>query len=128
MAGKKRKIQDYRELADRYFSQCDEMNSYYEPKASIVKPYTLSGLLCELGMSREAFRSLSKTREGRRFADYVLMRIEAFIEENALAGRISSSAAASSLKYSFGWNEKEKLQEDETVKICLSDEAKKLGE
>ena len=110
MVKKRINIQECRELADKYFSRCDEMNAVCDPKTPLAKPYTLSGLLCELEMSREAFRSLSKRREGRRFVDYVLMKIEAFIEENALSGRISSSAAASSLKYSFGWSDRERYR------------------
>ena len=56
------------------------------------------------------------------------MKIEAFIEENALAGRISANAAQNSLKYSFGWNEKEKVQEDgKSITVSLSEEAKDLA-
>ena len=121
-------IEHYRVLAQEYFDYCDRVNSSCEPKAPLSKPYTLTGLLCALGLTREAFYCLEKTREGRRFVEYALMKIEAFIEENALSGRLSASAAASSLKYSFGWNEKDKLHEEETVKICLSDEVKRLGE
>ena len=129
LAAKKRKINYYKELAEKYFKECDELNKGCEGKIPIVKPYTLSGLLCALGIGRESFHDLGKTREGRLFVEYVLMKIEAVIEENALSGKLSASAAASSLKYSFGWNEKEKDREEEgSIKICLSEEAKRLGE
>ena len=127
MVKKIKSIARYKELAEKYFSECDAVNSTCEPKMPLAKPYTLSGLLCALGLTRDGFYSLEKTREGRQFVEFVLMKIEAFIEENALSGRLSASAAASSLKYSFGWNEKEKTS-DEPIKISLSDEAKKLGE
>ena len=127
MVKKIKSITQYRELSEKYFSECDSVNSACEPKMPLAKPYTLSGLLCALGLTREAFYSLEKSRDGRQFVEYVLMKIEAFIEENALSGRLSASAAQSSLKYSFGWNEKEKTT-DESIKISLSDEAKKLGE
>ena len=128
MIKRNKRIEYYRNLAEEYFDYCDKVNSVCEPKAPIAKPYTLTGLLCALGLTREAFYCLEKTREGRRFVEYALMKIEAFIEENALSGRLSASAAASSLKYSFGWNEKDKPHEEETVKICLSEDVKRLGE
>jgi len=125
---KKKSIKCYARAAEKYFAECDTVNSACEPKSPLAKPYTLSGLVCALGLTRDNFFSLGKTREGRRFVEYALARIEAFIEENALSGRLSASAAQSSLKYSFGWNDKEKEHEEESVKITLSDEAKRLGE
>lgn len=129
MINKQHSISYYRKLAREYFAECDAANSGGNEKNQIVKPYTLTGLLCALELNREAFYQLEKTREGRRFVEYTLMKIEAFIEENALAGRLSASAAQNSLKYGFGWNEKEKQQDDnKTITVSLSDEAKELAQ
>ena len=57
-------------------------------------------------------------------------RIEAFIEENALTGELSINAAANSLKYNFGWGEKQyKSEQQETgcVTVTLSPEAADLA-
>lgn len=128
MAGRKRIIQSYVEAAERYFDVCDKANALCEPKMPLAKPYTLSGLLCCLGISRKAFFALEGTRDGRLFVNHVLTKIEAFIEENALSGRLSASAAQSSLKYSFGWGDKEKDDEDEKITVTLTPEARRLAE
>lgn len=126
MTGRTRSIATYKKLADEYFSSCDNANSASSTK--IVKPYTLSGLLCALALTREQFFSLGDSREGRRFVNYVILKIEAFIEENALSGKLSASAAANSLKYSFGWNEKAESTQEGSFSVSLSDEASRLGE
>ena len=128
LAAKKRRIQEYAEAAEHYFAVCDEANSQCEPKMPLAKPYTLSGLLCCLGISRKAFFALEGTRDGRVFVNHVLTKIEAFIEENALSGRLSASAAQSSLKYSFGWGDKERDGEDEKITVTLTPEARRLAE
>ena len=124
---KKSKIEYYKRLAKKYFSSCDEANSACAEKAPLAKPYTLSGLLGALELSREDFFDIGRTKAGKEFITGVMMKIEAFIEENALSGRLSSSASQSSLKYSFGWNEKEKPADD-SITVSLSDEVKLLGE
>lgn len=121
-------IKSYKKKADEYFALCDSENSAIDKKLPLAKPYTLSGLLCALELTRDGFYSLKNTREGRIFVDFTLMKIEAYIEENALSGRISASAAASSLKYCFGWNDKEHFERNENVSVFLSNEAKELGE
>ncbi len=128
MIKKRKSMEQYRKLANKYFSDCDAANAECSEKGPLAKPYTLSGLLCALELTKENFHSLSKTREGRKFVEYTLMKIEAFIEENALSGRLSSSAAQNSLKYSFGWSDKDKVTEDKTITINLSEEARSLGE
>ena len=51
---------------------------------------------------------------------------EAYIEENALAGRLSATAAINSLKEHFGWQTKEETEESFMVE--LSEDARRLGE
>lgn len=128
MIKRRRTLEHYQRLAKKYFNDCDKANAECGEKAPLAKPYTLSGLLCALELDRDNFRSLDKTRKGRMFVNYVLMKIEAFIEENALSGRISASAASNSLKYSFGWSDKEKTNEDRSITVSLSEDAKRLGE
>ena len=129
LINRRRTIEQYQKLAKKYFAECDEANAACSEKAPLAKPYTLSGLLCALGIDRDGFKSLESTRNGRMFVRNVLTKIEAFIEENALSGRISAAAASNSLKYSFGWNDKDnKTAENGSISISLSDEAKKLGE
>ena len=117
---------EYRKRADRYFLKCDTANS--ENDSKIVKPYTLSGLLCEMGITKEQFFSLGEKRDGRALVNYLILKIEAFIEENALSGKLSASAAANSLKYSLGWCEKVEDDDSSNIIVSLSKDAEELGE
>ena len=120
------KIEVYKKAAEKYFSQCDTANEEAAPKIS--KPYTLSGFLSAVELTREQFFSLGKTRNGQRFINATLMKIEAFIEENALNGKLSASAAANSLKYSLGWDGTGDSDRENSIVVSLSENAKALGE
>lgn len=108
-----------------YFSMCDRLNESADKKP--VKPYTVSGLLYYLDMSKNEFEGLCESRALSKIIGGAKRRIEAYIEENALSGRISSSASINSLKEHFGWNEKDGSDEADVFSIELCDEAKKLG-
>lgn len=119
-------LSTYKSRAEEYFRKCDEANS--TDKTKIVKPYTLSGLLCALGITKEQFFSLSKRRDGRELVNYLVLKIEAFIEENALSGKLSANAAVNSLKHSLGWNDKSEEADSESITVTLCDDIKRLGE
>ena len=123
-----RNVEAYRRKAEAYFAACDSLNTASSGGKMIPKPYTLSGLLCELSLTREQFKSLAKSRKGRAFVNWAMLKIETFIEENALSGSIAATAAANSLKYNFGWNEKPEEDTDKGVLVTLTGEAEKLGE
>lgn len=111
---------------DEYFNRCDMAN---EGSGKVIKPYTLSGLLCHLNLSSQELSELCKVREIRRIISAAKLRIESHIEENALNGKLSGSAAINSLKCNFGWNEK--VSKEEPVKalsIVLEDDLGTLGE
>ncbi len=114
-------------LVDSYFLYCDAMN---EERGELVKPYTLSGLISYLEITREEFARLAATKKYSSLLMYAKGKIEAFIEENALIGELSANASANSLKYNFGWGEKQDKSEKETggsVNITLSRELAELG-
>ncbi|MBR4979022.1 MAG: hypothetical protein IKX77_00530 [Clostridia bacterium] len=111
---------------DAYFAKCDGQNG-----DRIRKPYTLSGLLCELNMTRAQFEKLYAKPKYMQTFTSALSKIEAFTEEYALTGALSASAAANSLKYNFGWGEqREKSASDEqkSIKIILDGELLRLAE
>ncbi len=111
---------------NEYFLECDRMNGD-DKKAQ--KPYTLSGLLFHLGMSQEELLSLCESRLHRRIINNAKLRIEAFIEENALNGRLASTAAINSLKYNFGWSDKKPDEQSYGgLSIVLEGDAEKLSE
>ncbi len=110
---------------EEYFNRCDAANA---DAKKVTKPYTLSGLLCHLGLTQSELDELCETRTLRRIINSAKLRIEAHIEENALNGKLSGTAAINSLKCNFGWNEKpQKDEQIKTLSIVLEDDADDLG-
>jgi len=110
-----------------YFDRCDELNT---GQKDIVKPYTLSGLLCHLSITRSEFDRMLKSRAYAPILTKALAKIEAFIEENSLTGGLSVNAASNSLKYNFGWGEKQNRDEGEgpgKVIISLGEDAERIA-
>lgn len=112
---------------DEYFRLCDEKNQDAERERRAIKPYTMSGLLYHLDLSAEELDALCADRVLSRLICGAKRRIEAYIEENTLNGRLASSAAINSLKAHFGWNDKEPEKADGPLEVMLSDEADRLG-
>ena len=111
---------------DAYFAECDAAN---ESEKKTVKPYTLSGLLCFLDLSSEELDALCAHRSLRPVIGSAKRKIEAYIEENALSGKLSGRAAINSLKANFGWNDKGNEKADVgSVEVVLSEEAAALGQ
>lgn len=102
-----------------YFALCDSVNT---GQKSIVKPYTVSGLINSLGLTRGEFERLASNKKYSGSISAAKAKVEAFIEENALTGGLSSNAAANSLKYNFGWGEKNLCEEisTQTKSIIIS--------
>lgn len=111
-----------------YFDACDAAN---QNKAKAEKPYTLSGLLYHLNLSASELSELEQIRTLRPIIGTAKRKIEAYIEENALCGRLASTAAINSLKANFGWNEKSDgaLSDGSGgFEVVLTDEAEELGQ
>ncbi|MBE6680878.1 MAG: hypothetical protein E7600_01155 [Ruminococcaceae bacterium] len=127
MNKKNERFIDLEQRINDYFLYCDAVN---ESKEEMVKPYTLSGLLCYIGISRQEFEKISKTKRYQKLISRAKSKIEAFIEENALTGELSISAATNSLKYNFGWGEKADRNESEEhgpLTVVLSPETQEFA-
>ncbi len=110
---------------NEYFEMCDAANDSVSGKYA-AKPYTLSGLLFYLDMSEDELCELERQRSLCRIIGSAKRRIEAYIEENALSGKLASTAAINSLKARFGWNDKTEAQAS-GYEILLDEEAARLG-
>lgn len=116
-----------------YFDECDSINmsASGSGEKKIRKPYTLSGLLCELCMTRGEFEKLGTRPNFAKLYMSALSKIEAFTEEHALTGALSATAAANSLKYNFGWGDAKRTNDEETeksIKIILDGDLVRLAE
>lgn len=110
-----------------YFEMCDRLNSADEKKPA--KPYTLSGLLCYIGLSEDELSEMCSVRRIEKLVNAAKLRIESYIEENALNGKLSATAAVNSLKAHFGWNDKSpKDDPPQSFSVMLDSESDKLGE
>ncbi len=111
-----------------YFYDCDSQND----EKKIRKPYTLSGLLCKLEMTKDELRKYIAKPNFKRLFEKALAKIEAFTEEYALTGALSASAAANTLKFNFGWNDAKHKDEDagveKSIKIILDGDLVRLAE
>lgn len=113
----------FKKACDGYFALCDERNS-----EKLKKPYTVSGLCLHLKITRAELEKLSKKRKLSAICKETFLKIESFIEENALLGALANNPALYSLKYNFGWTDKpQKSSEEETknIKITLDGECDK---
>ena len=120
----------YRDLETKigdYFLYCDSIN---EGKTKLQKPYTMSGFLCYVGLTMSEFERLSQIKRHKALLESAKAKIEAFIEENALTGSLSCNASLNSLKYYFGWGEKQDKKsesEENDISISLSPEMTSLA-
>lgn len=115
---------------NEYFMFCDQTNSGRNEATKIAKPYTLSGLLYSAGITKDEFIVLLGGK-GAGIAKMALLRIESFIEENTLSGRISPQAAINTLKFSPLPDEFDADKKSEGTReliITMDDELRTLGE
>lgn len=131
--GRKKSLEtkELEQRIERYFEKCDEQNFGEKDAKKIRKPYSLSGLLCDIELSRSEFESMNLSRRYGHVLNKALARIEAFTEENALTGSISASAAANSLKYNFegGFQNAEDVSDGaRSIKIILDEDMMRLAE
>ncbi len=102
--------------ATDYFTACDNEN----------RPYSLSGLCLALNITKKRFAKLKDDRDFSDAVEMALLKIEAYIEENSMAGEINGTLALAMLKENFGWGEKPVLTA-EKVEVLLSEEVKALA-
>lgn len=113
---------------EQYFELCDSLNNAAEKDKKQVKPYTLSGLLFYLDIGEAELEKLCESRAHARVINAAKRRIEAYIEENALNGRLASTAAINSLKEHFGWSGGDKNGEQNLpIEIFLDKDCDSLG-
>ena len=127
------KLSELEKRIEQYFDECDARNAGITEKKKdekIPKPYTMSGLLYHIGLTKKEFETLMAKKNFAPVLKSAKARIEAFIEEKALSGELSNNASQGSLKYYFGWGEKDGcMQDDEKriIHISLSDETRELA-
>lgn len=90
-----------------------------------TRPYTLSGLCLALDIPKRVFRSLRADKDYSQAVEMALLKIEAYIEENSISGRIGGTLALAILRENFGWGEQ--AQGQGPVEVLLSEEAERYA-
>ncbi len=126
--------------AAAYFRTCDEgvatascdtcSVEFGDEKCAVCRkkkkrPYTISGLCLAVGITKREFGELKKNKCFSDAVEMALLKIEAYIEENSIAGMINGTLALAILKEHFGWGEKTEMPD--TVTVVMSEEADELA-
>lgn len=89
------------------------------------RPYTLSGLCLALGITKRKFTALKGDQSFADAVEMALLKIEAYIEENSIAGHISGTLALAILRENFGWGEK--TESVDRLEVVMSEEVGSLA-
>ena len=89
------------------------------------RPYTLSGLCLELGIPKREFAALRRDRAFAEAVEMALLKIEAYVEENSIAGQINGTLALAILRENFDWGEK--TESAERLEVVMRGEADTLA-
>lgn len=131
---------DFAKRAAKYFQDCDKGRAtaacgkcdaaFGDDKCMICekkrsKPYTVSGLCLALGITKRKFAVLKNDKSFAEAVEMALLKIEAYIEENCIAGDIGGTLALALLKEHFGWGEKDDTPD--TITVLMSEEANTLA-
>ncbi len=90
-----------------------------------LRPYTISGLCLAVGITKHEFAGLKRDQSYAEAVEMALLKIEAYIEENSIAGAINGTLALAILREHFGWGASEKPAD--TVTVVMSKEAEELA-
>src|SRR5574344_655238 len=113
----------FQKKTDEYFKMCDEKE----------KPYTITGLCLYLDICRDTLIEYEK-REG--FIDTIKRaknKVENYVEENSLMGKLNPTVSIFNLKNNFGWKDKTEIETNQNIKVdnpyknLTEEELKKLA-
>jgi len=98
----------------------NDINKYFKDCKKDDRPFTMSGLAVALHMSRQSLINYSNKDEFFDTIKEARQKVEAQLEENALANKTNSIFTIFNLKNNFGWRD--------TVEVKADEETSKLDE
>lgn len=101
---------------DEYFNYCDDNN----------KPYTVSGLALFLDTNRQTLVNYEKEAGYEAFFDTIKKakaRIENYLEEGMLSGKVNVVAGIFNAKNNYGWKDKQEIETNISgnIEVTFSD-------
>ena len=131
--GRPRKFQTAEELLNAvngFFAYCDsEKETSVNDKGqvkTIQKPYTMSGLCVYLGITKETWSQYSKLSKYAEVTTMAKLRVENYVEENSLTGKINPIMSIFNLKNNFSWTDRIDINTNIQPEQLNAGEVKKL--
>ena len=104
-------IEEFNTKVAEYFNMCDSTEIGIkvitnEISVPYYKPYTITGLCLYLDISRETLNNYEAIPEFLDTIKKAKNKIENYVEENSLMGRLNPTVSIFNLKNNFGWKDK----------------------
>jgi hypothetical protein len=97
----------FQKKTDEYFKMCDEKE----------KPYTITGLCLYLDICRDTLIEYEKREEFIDTIKRAKNKVENYVEENSLMGKLNPTVSIFNLKNNFGWKDKTEIETNQNIKV-----------
>ncbi len=92
---------------DEYFKMCDEKE----------KPYTITGLCLYLDIDRSTLLRYEEKEEYCNTIKRAKNRVENYVEEMSLIGKLNPTVSIFNLKNNFNWKDKTEIETNQNIKV-----------
>jgi len=92
---------------DEYFNMCDEKE----------KPYTITGLCLYLDIDRSTLLRYEEKEEYCNTIKRAKNKIENYVEEMSLIGKLNPTVSIFNLKNNFNWKDKTEIETNQNIKV-----------
>jgi len=92
---------------DEYFNMCDDKE----------KPYTITGLCLYLDIDRSTLLRYEEKEEYCNTIKRAKNKIENYVEEMSLIGKLNPTVSIFNLKNNFNWKDKTEIETNQNIKV-----------
>lgn len=116
-------VEQLQKKINEYFKMCDEKE----------KPYTITGLCLYLDIDRVTLLRYEEKDEFCSTIKRAKNKVENYVEENSLMGKLNPTVSIFNLKNNFGWKDKTEIETNQNIKVdnpyknLTEEELKKLA-
>lgn len=122
--------EDLENAVNSYFIWCDEQREIVTDSKGntkvVAKPYTITGLCVYIGITRDTFISYSKDPVLENVIAMAKLRVENYIEENSLNGKVNPIMSIFNLKNNFGWVDRVEVNNSQSVEVLDASDIKRM--
>lgn len=98
-------LEPFKKKVDEFFELCDKTE----------RPYTISGLCLHLDITRETLCNYEKKEKFFDTIKKAKLRVENYVEENSIQGKLNPTMSIFNLKNNFGWKDRLETDTDKEV-------------